>query len=203
LSRVGVGLDVVTAGAFKSAMEPLTRTAPTPENREALEALVGDLAERVVADIAAGCALELDAVRAALDASPLVPEDALARGLVSALIAEDDLRDTLDMGPKGKARRVRAEHYRGRPAPCPACCPGAPRWPSSRSTARSATADSTKTHRRATWVPRLRLCAKRSSEPRRPNACAACCSTSTALAAARPRASACGALCAQSQRRSR
>jgi protease-4 len=126
LSRVGVGLDVVTAGAFKSAMEPLTRTAPTPENREALEALVGDLAERVVADIAAGRALELDTVRAALDASPLVPEDALARGLVSALVAEDDLRDTLDMGPKGKARRVRAEHYRGRPHPLPRLLPRRP-----------------------------------------------------------------------------
>ena len=55
-----------------------------------------------------------------------MPEDALARGLVSALVAEDDLRDTLDMGPKGKARRVRAEHYRGRPHPLPRLLPRRP-----------------------------------------------------------------------------
>lgn len=115
VERAGLQVEVVSAGAFKSAMEPFTRDAPSPESREALEALVGDLEERIVQDIATGRGRTVEAVREALNAAPLLAADALERGLVTAVVAEDDLDTELGTGPKARTRRVRAEAYAGRP----------------------------------------------------------------------------------------
>ena len=114
LTRLGLGLDVVTAGAFKSAMEPFTRSEPSPENREALEALLDSLFVKMVDDISTRPGLTPTALREALDAGPLLPDEALSRGLVDALYEEEAALEAIGCGPKGRTRRVSAADYSGR-----------------------------------------------------------------------------------------
>lgn len=95
LERLGVGVDVVAAGRFKSLGEPFTRSGPSPENREAMTALVDDLQEQVVGGIARGRKLDPAEVRAALEAIPLSAEDAVARGLVDEIAWPDQVDDAL------------------------------------------------------------------------------------------------------------
>ncbi len=119
LERAGVRFDVLTAGAYKSAMEPLTRAAPSDASREAIEAMLDDLYDQVVGDVAAGRRLDRDAARAALEAGPMAPEDALAAGLADAVVAEEDVREHLGCGPKGERVAFSLRAYGGRLVPWP------------------------------------------------------------------------------------
>lgn len=113
LEKLGVGFDVLAAGSFKSAMETLTRRGPSEPAAEALDALVGDLFETVVAALAERPGHTAEAVRNALLSGPYTAEEALAAGLVDRLVEEEAVARALDCHPDGKAARVRAEDYAG------------------------------------------------------------------------------------------
>ncbi|MCA9571795.1 MAG: S49 family peptidase, partial [Myxococcales bacterium] len=53
LDRLGLEADVEAAGAYKSFGEPFRRTHPSPEAREALVALLGEVQDTVERDLAA------------------------------------------------------------------------------------------------------------------------------------------------------
>lgn len=95
LDRLGVDVDVISAGAYKAAGEPMTRSWATPENLEATEALVADLREAVVTDIAASRGMTPDAVRAALGGGPWAASEAHEAGLVDALAYDDEVIDAI------------------------------------------------------------------------------------------------------------
>jgi hypothetical protein len=78
LEKAGLGLDVVTAGAFKSAMEPFTRRGPSEASAEALDGLLTGLYDEVVTALATrpGAPRDEAEVRRALDAGPHLPEAA-------------------------------------------------------------------------------------------------------------------------------
>jgi protease-4 len=91
LDRLGVEADIVAAGAYKSFGEQFTRTFASAENREATGLVLDDLQAALLDDVAAGRGISREAVRAAMDAAPLGPQDALAAGLVDALMYADEL----------------------------------------------------------------------------------------------------------------
>lgn len=119
LERFGLDLEVVTAGAFKSAMEPFTRREPSPANREAIDALLDDLYGRLIADLAAGRGRPEAEIRAAFDGGPHLPEAARDRGLLDAIVAEEDLAERDDHHPKGARTAVKVADYGGPRRPWP------------------------------------------------------------------------------------
>lgn len=117
--HAGVDFEVVTAGAFKSALEGLSRSGPSDPAREALEALLDDLYAGLTDDMATGRGTSAEAVRAAFDSGPHLPDAAVAAGLADTLVCEDDLEDHLGYGKDGDLRAVPIEGYRGRVRPWP------------------------------------------------------------------------------------
>jgi protease IV len=91
LARLGVAFEVVRAGAYKSAPEPLTRTEPSPEAREVANAILDDVFTRVVRTIAEARNLPDAQVRALVDDGLFTGEEAHAAGLVDAVIWPDEL----------------------------------------------------------------------------------------------------------------
>ena len=59
---------------------PTTRAFASPENREAMEALIDDLHEELVRAIAESRRMEPEAVQALIDKAPLLAEEALEEG---------------------------------------------------------------------------------------------------------------------------
>lgn len=82
LARLGLEFDVVRAGRWKTAATPLTSAYMTRDERAHLTSVVASLFDQVAQAIARGRRLSLKAVCAALDAGPLLPDEALQRGLV-------------------------------------------------------------------------------------------------------------------------
>ncbi len=91
LARLGVEVELFTAGAFKSAGEPLTRSCPSAENRQAMQSLLDDLQDQLVQAIATGRGLEAGLVRQALAEAPLSAERAVELGLVDELAYDDQI----------------------------------------------------------------------------------------------------------------
>lgn len=89
LDRIGARVDVVSAGAYKSAMEPFSRTEPSAANQEAVNALLDDLHAHLVGGIATGRGIDADAVQAVIDAAPLGPEAVVEAGVATHVTDED------------------------------------------------------------------------------------------------------------------
>ena len=95
LEKIGVRLDVVHVGEFKTAFEEYYRGEMSDAQRESLGAILDDLYGDVVAEIAARRGLGGEAVRAAMDAGILTAEQARARRLVDVVEYEDEFRERL------------------------------------------------------------------------------------------------------------
>ncbi|MCK6570691.1 signal peptide peptidase SppA [Myxococcota bacterium] len=121
LEKAGLGLDVVTAGAFKSAMEPFTRRGPSEASAEALDGLLTGLYDEVVTALATrpGAPRDEAEVRRALDAGPHLPEAARTAGLVDHLLEEEAVPEHLGCPEKGRTLRLRLEDYPGPARPWP------------------------------------------------------------------------------------
>ena len=91
LARLGVAVEVARAGGYKTAPEPLTRTGPSPESREMTGALLDDVYDRLVTDVAAGRKLEVAAVRALVDRGVFSATEARQERLVDELLWPDEV----------------------------------------------------------------------------------------------------------------
>lgn len=90
--KYGIGVQVTRVGKFKSAVEPFTRKDLSPENREQLQKLLGDLWGTLRADIAASRGLEAAALQALVDAEGMMRADvAKASGLVDRVAYRDEI----------------------------------------------------------------------------------------------------------------
>lgn len=90
LEKLGVNLDMVRIGKYKTAAESFTRTASSEENKEQINRLLDRLYHQFVTDIASGRGLSADSVRRIIDNGPFTSEEALRYGLVDALSYADD-----------------------------------------------------------------------------------------------------------------
>ncbi len=96
LAKLGVEVELFTAGAFKSAGEPYTRSSPSAENRQAMQALLDDLQDQLVQAVATGRELEPEVVREAMASVPVSAERALELGLVDELAYDDQIPDRIE-----------------------------------------------------------------------------------------------------------
>lgn len=95
LARLGLRVEVVRAGRFKSAGELAGATKVSDENRQQLEELLGDLYDSLVQDSAQGRSLEAAQVTQAIDDGPYSAARAKEAGLVDALCYTDEVGATL------------------------------------------------------------------------------------------------------------
>lgn len=124
LARLGLEFDVVRAGRWKTAATPLTSAYMTRDERTHLASVVASLFDQVAQAIARGRGLSLETVRAALDEGPLLPDEALQRGLVDDVcpwsrlpqrLAGDDLRaPPKTVRPLGQVKGLLRRVYRRR-----------------------------------------------------------------------------------------
>jgi len=82
LSKIGIEAEMLRCGAYKSAVEPFTRTEPSPEAAENMNWLLDSLYERWIGLIAEGRHLEVDEVKRLVDAAPLSAAEAKEADLV-------------------------------------------------------------------------------------------------------------------------
>lgn len=90
--KYGIGVQVTRVGKYKSAVEPYTRKDLSPENREQLQMLLGDLWGTLRTDIAASRGLEVGALQALVDAEGMMRADvAKTSGLVDRVAYRDEI----------------------------------------------------------------------------------------------------------------
>jgi protease-4 len=104
MSRVGLEFEVISAGEYKSAAEPVSRAFPSRANREALTALVSDLHGRVRDQIAEDRGIDAQELQDIMEGGLLSGQEAVDAGLVDALCYEPQiesyLTELLGKGPR-------------------------------------------------------------------------------------------------------
>ncbi|MCA9540786.1 MAG: signal peptide peptidase SppA, partial [Myxococcales bacterium] len=90
LERLGVHAEFVAAGAWKSAPETFTRSAPSAASLAQQNALLDDLYNRTVDHIARGRGISPEKVRALIDNGPYTAVTAEKAGLVDGAIHYDE-----------------------------------------------------------------------------------------------------------------
>lgn len=91
LDHLRVRPDVFSTGEYKSAGEMLERDSLSAPAREALEAVVEDLYQTLVAGLAAGRAGTAERAREWIDAGPYLAREAVAAGIADGLVYGDEL----------------------------------------------------------------------------------------------------------------
>jgi len=115
--KYGVGVQITRVGKYKSFVEPFTRKDMSPENREQMQKLLGDMWGAIVADIGASRKIKPAAVQATVDAEGIVrPEAAKAAKLVDRVAYRDEVIDgmkhlTGGEGPHGSFKQISLADY--------------------------------------------------------------------------------------------
>lgn len=85
LDKIGVQADMLHCGAYKSALEPYTRTEPSKEAAENVNWLLDGLYERWVKIIADGRKQSVEQIKAAIDQAPLSDKQAKELKLIDEI----------------------------------------------------------------------------------------------------------------------
>src|SRR5215468_7867456 len=93
LDLVGAQADVVRAGAFKGAAEPLLRSDPSPEMRQTYDDLLGGAYASLVELVAAGRHADQKKVEGWIDQAVFDADGAKAAGLVDGMASYETVRD--------------------------------------------------------------------------------------------------------------
>ena len=96
LDKLGVHVQLIRHGKYKSAGEMFIRNASSPENREQYEAYVRSMWETLSVSIATGRGVAIEDLNELVDGLKLnLPEDFLAAGLVDGLMDKNAMTDYL------------------------------------------------------------------------------------------------------------
>ncbi len=96
LDKLEVEPQIVRAGRFKSAVEPYTRESLSAENREQLEAYVGDVQSEFLRAVAERRGKTPEAWKQLIDAGAVVTaEDARRAGLIDGILHRDQVEAVL------------------------------------------------------------------------------------------------------------
>lgn len=107
LDKLSIQADFLHIGAYKGAAEPLTRTEPSPEMKETLDAVLGGAYRRLVEAIAQGRRIDEAQARAAIDRGLFTDEQAKQAGLIDEIATFEAFRDRVVQG--GAWRKVKLE----------------------------------------------------------------------------------------------
>lgn len=111
MERLGLKFEVVSAGDYKSAAEPVSRAYASRPNREALEALVADLQAQLREGIASGRELDEQVLQEIMEGGILTSQQALDAGLVDDLLYPKGLEKRLEERLGGKPRVVQSPRF--------------------------------------------------------------------------------------------
>ncbi len=96
LDKLGVNVQLIRHGKYKSAGEGFIKNAPSPENLEQNQAMIDAIWGSYASEIAEGRGLSVDALNSAIDELKLnFPEDFLREGLVDELLDRQALENKL------------------------------------------------------------------------------------------------------------
>jgi protease-4 len=95
MDKLGLVMEVEHAGRYKDAADSFTRTSPSPETREVMNAILDQIFGHLVDTIAAGRKMSPDQARATIDQGPFMSKQAKAAGLVDELLFENDYWEAL------------------------------------------------------------------------------------------------------------
>ena len=96
LDKLEVEPQVVRAGSFKSAAEPFTRADLSSENREQLNAILGDINTRFLEAVSESRELSVDSLQSLIfSGAILTAEGAAEAGLLDALLYHDEVIELL------------------------------------------------------------------------------------------------------------
>ena len=96
LDRLGVNIQLIRHGKYKSAGEMYIRNSPSAENTFQYNTLVGSMWSTMRADIAASRGISEDAIDKAIDDLKLCfPEDFVREGFVDELVTREELKGKL------------------------------------------------------------------------------------------------------------
>lgn len=96
LKKLGVNVQLIRHGKYKSAGEMYTRASSSPENREQYQRLVDSMWEGISQETAASRSMSEKELNDAVDGLKLcMPEDFLAHGLVDELLTRDQLEEKI------------------------------------------------------------------------------------------------------------
>ncbi len=96
--KVGVQPDFIHIGDYKTAINTFTQKTFTPAHREMAASLNHDAFDQLVQAIAVARKKSPETVRALFDQGPFLAEDALATGLVDALLYRDEVEEQVGLG---------------------------------------------------------------------------------------------------------
>ena len=111
MERVGLKFEVISAGDYKSAAEPISRAFPSRPNREALTALVEDLHAQLKEAISQGRGIDMDRLQDIMDGGVLSSAQALEVGLVDELVYPKVLEERIEARLGKKAREVGEQKF--------------------------------------------------------------------------------------------
>ena len=96
LDSMGVTADILHEGKYKDAADSLTRNDMSPESREAMESLLGELHENLVAGIASGRKLDRKKVSELIDGGPYTASKSVKIGLADEMTTIGALLATME-----------------------------------------------------------------------------------------------------------
>lgn len=111
LDKIGVKVESVSKGKYKSFNEPLTRNRMSDEYRENLVALLSDLNAQYVDAIAADRNIPREKIDRQFAKGGMIPDEAQREGFVDAVAYPDDVENSLVRGYDGMRLKVNLNDY--------------------------------------------------------------------------------------------
>lgn len=115
LDKLGVQLEFEHVGKYKDAPDMFTRTTPSPETLEVMNQVLDQLFGNLIDVMAQGRNQQPAAIRALIDDGPFLGKAALDRGLVDALLFEDEMYGQLKDRLKSDVKKINEQDYNRAP----------------------------------------------------------------------------------------
>jgi protease-4 len=111
LDKVGVDMEFEHVGKYKDAPDMFTRTSPTPETLEVMNAILDQYYGSLLDTMSQGRKKPAQDFRAAMENGPFVGKEALDGGFVDALLFEDEMYGKLKEQLKLDTTRISDQDY--------------------------------------------------------------------------------------------
>jgi protease-4 len=114
LAKLGIEVDVIPIGKYKTAAESFTNSSMSEASREMLTAILDDYYNQLIAFLVEDRNLTTDTVQSLLDEGPFAPQEAKEKGLVDSLGYDQDLYQEIE---NGLTRYLKVDKEYDRPKP--------------------------------------------------------------------------------------
>jgi len=95
LDKLGIKVDMLRIGKYKSGAEPYTQSTPSDETRESTNRILDDIYDQFVTAIAKGRNISPDSVIKIIDNGPFTSAEALDYNLIDGLSYQDNFFDNI------------------------------------------------------------------------------------------------------------